>query len=113
MPANLPQKFLDQLMEVIPALAIHIAGDVPRDEKINAMYKLLVIGNGEPPIPETIRIQQAWILAHDALVVAVEQKAAECAKESRMFKRQMIGLFVGEVLTLLGLAASTFLRIAK
>lgn len=33
-----------------------------RGKKIDAMYKTLVTGNGEPPLPEIVRSNQKWIM---------------------------------------------------
>lgn len=38
-----------------------IALDAASREKINAMYKILVTGNGSPPLPELVRNNTNWI----------------------------------------------------
>jgi hypothetical protein len=45
-------------------LALHIAGDQDRDVKTDAMYKMLVTGNGVPSMSETLRLHTSWIDAH-------------------------------------------------
>ena len=99
MPA-LSQKLLDELTDVIPQLAIHIAGDVDLQAKMTAMYKILVTGNGTAPLPELVRIHSAWIVAHDALAMDLQNKKSELDKESRLFKKQILILFIGQVITL-------------
>lgn len=101
--ATISQKLLDDLANVIPDLAIHIAGDINIKDKLDAMYKIIVTGNGTLPLPEQVRIHSAWIIAHDSLVMDLQNKKDEVQKETRLFKKQIMSLFVGEALTLIGL----------
>ena len=105
--AAISQKLLDELTEVIPQLAIHIAGDADLQAKMGAMYKILVTGNGYAPLPEVVRIHSAWIVAHDALAMQIEAKKEELIKETRMFKRQILGLVISQVFTFVALAIAT------
>jgi len=98
--ATISQKLLDELAEVIPALAIHIAGDEDLRSKMAAMYKILVTGNGSPPLPEIVRIHSAWITAHDAINQDILNQKSELDKEARLFKKQILILFIGQVITL-------------
>ena len=104
--ATISQKLLDDLTNIIPTLTIHIAGDSDLQEKMLAMYKILVTGNGSPPLPEVVRIHSAWIIAHDALVLQIEARKEDILKESRMFRRQLIILFFGQAITIIGLIIS-------
>ena len=107
--AALSQKLLDELTDVIPRLAIHIAADADLQAKMSAMYKIIVTGNGDVALPETVRIHSAWIVAHDAIALQVEATRSDLAKETRLFRRQIQGLVISQVLAFLFLAVSVWL----
>jgi hypothetical protein len=54
-----PKKWTNQKLG--EALKLHIMGDGPRDEKLDRVYKAVVIGNGEPPLKETVHNHSNWI----------------------------------------------------
>jgi len=90
------------IQSVGTALDLHIQGDTERDRKTNAMYEILVTGNGEHPLPETVRKHDTWI----------EEKKEEEKEGSRRqfeYKKGIIFLAVGEVLTLL-VGAAAYLK---
>lgn len=58
---TLSQKVLEQLTSLSLALAAHVAIGVNTDKKIDAMYEILVTGNGCPPLSETVRKHTEWI----------------------------------------------------
>ena len=106
--AAISQKLLDELTDVIPRLAIHIAADTDLQAKMSAMYKILVTGNGQPALPEIVRIHSAWIIAHDAIVLQVEATRNDLAKETRLFKRQIQGLVISQVIAFIFLAIAVW-----
>lgn len=61
--------------------------------QINAMYKILVTGNGTPPLPEQVRVHAAWI---------AEQKAMqdEIRKANRNLKYTIIAAVALNIVTL-------------
>jgi hypothetical protein len=63
-------------------------------KKLDAMYKVLVTGNGGPPLPELVRGNKKWIDDQDA-----DRKERE--KERRSFNRTIAILALGQVVTLL------------
>ena len=107
--STISQKLLDQLTEVIPRLAIHIAADADLQLKLAAMYKIIVTGNGDVALPETVRIHSAWIIAHDATALQIETNKIDLKKETRQFRRQIQGLVFSQVLTFVFLAIVVWL----
>jgi hypothetical protein len=71
-------------------LALHIEGDKVRDEKTDAVYKVVVTGNGVPSISETVRAHDAWILAY-------KERDKERIRQSFEYKL----LSLGQVLALI------------
>ena len=45
------------------ALAVHVAGDQERDEKLRKVYEVLITGNGHEPLTQTVYRSQDWINA--------------------------------------------------
>ena len=107
--AAISQKLLDELTDVIPRLTIHIAADTDLQAKMAAMYKILVTGNGQPALPEIVRIHSAWIIAHDAIALQVEATRSDLAKETRLFRRQIQGLVISQILSFLFLVVAVWL----
>jgi hypothetical protein len=99
MTAPISQQVFDKLSELSSSLELHIATDKPNADKIAAMYKILVTGNGTPSLPETVRTHEAWMVTRKGEI-------AEDEKNKAAFHRQLILLFVGQALTftLLGIA---------
>jgi len=95
---TMPQKLQDDLSDLIPRLAAHIAGDAELRGKMDAMYKILVTGNGDIPLPEQVRIHSSWIEAHDAIAKEIQNQKNELDKERRLFKRQIYALFIGQAI---------------
>ena len=73
------------------------------------LYKILVTGNGAPPLPETVRIHSAWIIAHDAIALQVEASKNDLAKETRLFRRQIQGLVISQIIAFLFLVVAVWL----
>lgn len=42
-------------------IAVREERDVEQGKKIDAMYKIIVTGNGQPPMPEMVRKHEEWI----------------------------------------------------
>ena len=43
------------------AIAVHIAGDSDRDEKLKKVYEVLITGNGHEAITQTVSRNTDWI----------------------------------------------------
>jgi len=72
--SKLDQQVLVRLSELSAALTAHIALQSLLDEKLNAMYKIIVTGNGQPALPEVVRQHDSWILKHDEDSADASQK---------------------------------------
>ena len=87
-----------QVIEELTALKIVYAQECARVEtltaQVAAMYKVLVTGNGGPPLPETVRKSQEWIEDYKK---ALEKRG----DESRSFNRSIALLVLGQVITLI------------
>jgi len=63
------QQILDKINIITNTLTMHIAiqdtHDIIRDKQISEMYKIMVTGNGDVAIPETVRKHSEWIKEHD------------------------------------------------
>ena len=67
-------------------------------KKIDSMYKILVTGNGTPPLPETVRNHDKWIS---------EQK--DEAKERKKQGNQIFVMGIGQIFGLVALAVSIWI----
>jgi len=102
MAPTITQQVLDGVMELGKTLDLHVAADKANVEKVNAMYKIIVTGNGQPSLPETVRVHEAWI----------EERKTDLKtefSEARDFHRQMIALFIGQVLTFIALGIAVYI----
>jgi len=43
------------------SLAVHVAGDMDRDKKIEKMYEVLIVGNSHEPLVRTVARNTEWI----------------------------------------------------
>jgi len=59
------QQVFVQLATLSSDLTAHVALQSLCDEKVNAMYKIIVTGNGKPALPEDVRKHEQWIQEHD------------------------------------------------
>jgi len=63
------QQILDKINIITNTLTMHITiqdtHDIIRDKQISEMYKIMVTGNGDVAIPETVRKHAEWIKEHD------------------------------------------------
>jgi hypothetical protein len=63
------QQILDKINIITNTLTMHIGiqdtHDIIRDKQISEMYKIMVTGNGDVAIPETVRKHAEWIKEHD------------------------------------------------
>ncbi len=111
----------------------HLAYDKGNRQKIDDMYKIIVTGNGDLPLPETVRKHKDWIENHDKEQNNIEkynqeemlqvkkynqEESLQAKKDTRddrneaiTFKRQLWLLALGQVLTIIGLAVSVFLKL--
>lgn len=94
------------LQSIGTSLSIHMSKDVERDKKTDAMYKLLVTGNGNPPLPEVVRNHAAWIEAQKKSAETTGQRGFE-------MKKGFILLVVGQAVTLIGAVAAVWLGIKR
>jgi len=78
-------------------------GGISMAKMVEAMYKIIVTGNGEPPLPEVVRTHETWI---------TEQKKCKEAseKESREMKRSIALAFLGQIVTLVIAAIIAYLK---
>jgi len=97
-PVPLNKQVLSDIAELYGVLDKHLTYDEENRKKIDLMYRVLVTGNGGPPLPEIIRRHDAWI---------EEQKEEEKMRGGRGFemKKGVILLAIGQVLTLITGAA--------
>jgi len=96
-PSN--KKVIADIAELYGVLGRHVALDETNREKIDAMYKLLITGNGIPALPETVRKHGDWIDAQCEKDKIIDARGYE-------LKKGVIFLAVGQVLTLIaGIAA--------
>ena len=92
--ATTNQQVLEELSAVKLSFVTHCSKEEELREKIDAMYKVLVTGNGQPPLPETVRASEKWIKEEQELKV-------EKAKETRGMTRSIALLVLGQVIILL------------
>jgi hypothetical protein len=64
-----PQKLEDMTLREV--MMVHIAGDKSRDEKIDKMYEILVIGNGHEPLQRTVARHSDWIGGVNKVIWAI------------------------------------------
>jgi len=72
-------QILDQVSSLTVSLATHIAGQADTDVMTKAMYKILVTGNGIPPLPEIVRQHSEWIKSR----AIVQEELAALVNSSR------------------------------
>ena len=116
-PPNQNQQILTQISSLAISFAAHVSGEIETKEKITAMYKILVTGNGILPLPEIVRNHTEWIKEREEErcneqiekrdnITQNRKDTREDRTEAVAFKRQLWILAAGQVLTflLLGLA---------
>ena len=96
---TLEKQILADIAELYGTLTEHLALDKSSCQKIEAMYKILVTGNGCPSLPETVRKHADWIKEKD-------EEAAEKEKRSFELKKGIILIAVGQAITLAVSAAA-------
>jgi hypothetical protein len=96
--ATISEKVLQKLSEIENSLSTHFERDRTNCEKIDATYKLLVTGNGCPPLTETVRNHHAWI---------EEQKKRRGEQEKN--NNSIVLLIVGQLISLGGMAVAIWL----
>ena len=94
------------LQSIGTQLAVHIAGDKDRDEKTDAMYKIIVTGNGEPALPEVVRSQGEWIEGQKNII-------KDKRTTSQEYTRGIILLVIGEFFTILGGIAAVLISVHR
>ena len=90
---TLERQILADIAELYGTINEHLTLDKGNCQKIEAMYKILVTGNGCPSLPETVRKHTEWIDDKDE---------AEKEREKRGFeiKKGIILIAVGQVIAL-------------
>jgi hypothetical protein len=112
MPPSESKEILKQLTSLATTFATHLVGEKETVKKVDAMYKVLVTGNGEVPLPETVRKHTAWIEEHNydqATSVQEKKDAIKTAKAQAntgdsatlAFKRQLWILAGGEIVVVI------------
>lgn len=94
------KEIMEKIKEVEYKVGTMNCLDDPTREKINSMYKILVTGNGTPPLPEQVRNNAAWI---------EEQK--DHIKIRAAQTRTLINLAIGQVFGLIALFVAILLRL--
>jgi hypothetical protein len=56
-------KLSEMIFKLDAKLDVHIAEHIDPSKKVDEMYRLLITGNGAPPIPERLRRIEAYIEA--------------------------------------------------
>jgi hypothetical protein len=84
-------------------LKLHISKDEERDKKTDAMFKIIVTGNGVPALPEVVRGHTKWIEDQT-------KKSEEEEKRRFEYKKGIILLAIGQALTLIIGAAAVILK---
>ena len=97
MAATISRQVLDEISEIKIDLAARFERDKDTCEKVAAMHKIIVTGNGDPPLPEQVRKNANWI---------IEQKAAKASRLDTANKLWLLG--AGQVLTLIFLAVAVW-----
>lgn len=122
-----------EVSKINVCLIEHLAYDKGNRQKIDDMYKIIVTGNGDLPLPETVRKHKDWIENHDKEQNNIEKYNQEEILQSKKysqeeilqgkkdvrddrsealaFKRQLWLLAIGQVLTLIGLGVTVFLKL--
>lgn len=80
--ASITKQVLDDVGELYGSMAElqkmlteHLTFDRMNGPKIDAMYKLLITGNGCPPLQETIRGHESWIECQKKLKEKQDERA--------------------------------------
>lgn len=106
MPPTISERVLEKVSELSTDLAEHLAYDKDNCKKIDGMYKILVTGNGEPPLPEVVRGHTEWI--------AEKKREAKLNKENRIsFTKAIVLLALGQILAIAGSAFAFFMGFKK
>jgi hypothetical protein len=99
--ASISQQVLDDVGELYGSMGElqkiiteHLTFDKVNGPKIDAMYKLLITGNGLPPLQETIRKHEDWI---------GEQKECKKKLDERMWQVKL--RVIGEGIAIAGIIA--------
>jgi hypothetical protein len=71
MTESLTQQILAQLALLTTSVTAHHSSHIGIDDKIAAMYKILV--TGDPPLPEIVRKHELWIVEHDKEKTEIRQ----------------------------------------
>jgi hypothetical protein len=93
MTVPLSKQVLSDIAELYGVMEKHLAYDEANCEKIGAMYKLLITGNGKAPLPEIVRNHEEWIEE------CKEEKKLEGARKFEM-RKGVILLAIGQAVTL-------------
>jgi hypothetical protein len=107
------QKVLEQLTSLALSFATHVATEADTERKIGEMYKILVTGNGNPPLPEIVRGHTEWIAERDDERCENKKDQKEAAKIKATHRwdvnKSIVLLIFGEALTFIGLVVVAIL----
>ena len=92
----------EEVSKISMCLVEHLAYDKGNRQKIEDMYKIIVTGNGDLPLPETVRKHENWI---------IEQK--EIVKKKLEFGKGVILIFIGQFIAISGSALAIWLGLNK
>jgi hypothetical protein len=88
------QQVLDQVSTLTLSLANHMAGQTHTDQMTAAMYKLLITGNGNPPLPEIVHKHERWLeeLRQDKCndVEEIKKEEIVARSDARSDRREVI-----------------------
>jgi predicted transcriptional regulator len=80
--ASISQQVLNDIGEIYGSMSNfqktiteHLAYDKANCQKIDAMYKLLITGNGTPPIMEVVRKHDMWIDERKETLKKIDDRA--------------------------------------
>jgi G3E family GTPase len=105
--STITMQVLDKLAKMDTALTDHIARDAANCEKLDKVYKILVTGNGEIPLPEQVRIGMAWMETRKKEIAEEKEAEKDRAKETRQRNWSVSLLFIGQAVILVFLIIRT------
>ena len=102
-------EIMKQLTDINISLSTHLARDEENCTKIGKMYKIIVTGNGELPLPEMVRMHGTWIESQKQQEKERNVIARDLLAERGRRKWSVILLGLSQGFTLVGLAVAIVL----
>ena len=99
---TLNQQIISDIAELYRALDEHLAFDKTNCQKIDSMYKIIVTGNGDPSLPETVRTHGVWIREQ------IEDKKTASSR-SFDYRKGVVLLVLGQVVAIGGSAIAIWM----